>query len=253
MPESTPNRCEVQDANIRRHTLLLTYTPAFAFRVPVLSEATDPPSVVTDPVVSNELSERALEAAKAGDLMVLREAFDRGVQPKDVAISALSNGSPETYSCLLQAGLEPDYRLPGYMGTALTGAAIFGKPRLTRLLLERGANPNSPNARFGGPPQMGALACAATCIKNHKASAEIVSMLLEAGAKIDGSGALHEACYKGRLDVVRILIESGANVNERGIRRDGKSPLMLATEQGHEEIVEVLRAHATSEQRVIDK
>ena len=185
--------------------------------------------------------------------MVLRETFDRGVQPKDVASSALSNGSPETYSCLLDAGLDPNFRFAGYMGTALTGAAKFGKSHLIRLLLARGAHPNSPNARFGGPPQMGPLACAASCIRNRKASAEIVGMLLEAGAKIDGSGALHEACCNGRLDVVRILIESGANVNERGIRRDGKSPLMLATEQGHEEIVEVLKAHATSEQRVIDK
>lgn len=230
--------------------LLLIYTPALSCQPPVLSEATDPPSFVIGHVVSNELLKRAEEAAKAGDLMVLQETFDRGVQARDVTISALINGSPEAYSCLLHTGLDPNHKLPGYMGTALTAAAKFGKPRLIRLLLERGAHPNNPNARFEGPPQMGALACAANWMKNREASAEMVSILLEAGAKIEESGALHEACRNGRLDVVRFLIESGADVNERSTRPGGKCTLMLATEQGHEEIVEIVRVHATSEQQV---
>ena len=133
------------------------------------------------------------------------------------------------------------------MGTALTSTAKFGKPQLLRFLLERGADPNHPNARYGGPSRMGPLACAASAFKNHKTSAEMVSILLEAGAKIDGSGALQEACHWGRLDAVRLLIESGADVNGRSTRHNGKRPLVLAMEEGNEEIVETLRAHGASE------
>lgn len=39
-------------------------------------------------------------------------------------------------------------------------------------------------------------------------------------------------------------------MNERSTRHGGKCPLMLATEQGHEEIVEIVRVYVTSEQQV---
>ena len=53
-----------------------------------------------------------------------------------------------------------------------------------------------------------------------------------------GWTALHEACNHGYLDIVRTLIDHGADVNVRGL--DGDTPLHDAAVNGHEEITIVL-------------
>ena len=50
--------------------------------------------------------------------------------------------------------------------------------------------------------------------------------------------ALHEACNHGYLEIVKALIEHGADVNVRGL--DGDTPLHDAAVNGHEEITIVL-------------
>ncbi|XP_071152250.1 ankyrin repeat domain-containing protein 29-like [Mytilus edulis] len=50
-----------------------------------------------------------------------------------------------------------------------------------------------------------------------------------------GSSPLHIACFMGRLDVVRCLLDYNANINIT--KEDGTSPLLYACEVGHEDIV----------------
>lgn len=50
--------------------------------------------------------------------------------------------------------------------------------------------------------------------------------------------ALCAACLNGKLDVVKLLIKSGANVN--AINKDGYSPLFVACENGYDNIVQFL-------------
>jgi len=72
---------------------------------------------------------------------------------------------------------------------------------------------------------------------------EIVKALCNAGAdlKYDGEGTelltLHVACEIGNVEMVEILIEAGAQVDERC---QNATPLMVASEGGHDEVVKKL-------------
>ncbi|KAJ7440551.1 ankyrin repeat domain-containing protein, partial [Mycena galericulata] len=72
---------------------------------------------------------------------------------------------------------------------------------------------------------------------------EIVRILLEKGANINAAGgregsSLHIAAARGHTEIVRILLEKGANVNAAG-GRDGSS-LHIAAARGHIENVRIL-------------
>ena len=72
---------------------------------------------------------------------------------------------------------------------------------------------------------------------------EVVRMLLEAGADMnaenqDRSTALMFAAHNGHLEVVQVLLEAGADKN--AAKQDGATALMLAAEDGHLEVVQLL-------------
>jgi RNA polymerase sigma factor (sigma-70 family) len=82
-------------------------------------------------------------------------------------------------------------------------------------------------------------------IASRYGAADCVLALINASADVaargsDGSMALHDASFTGHLDVVRILIEHGAPINDREPRYNA-TPLGVARYAGHEEIVEYLR------------
>ncbi|MGC9317510.1 MAG: ankyrin repeat domain-containing protein, partial [Armatimonadota bacterium] len=52
-------------------------------------------------------------------------------------------------------------------------------------------------------------------------------------------GALHWAALRGHVEVATLLLDSGADINRRAI---GVTPLSLATESGHREMIELLVA-----------
>ncbi|XP_063411656.1 ankyrin repeat domain-containing protein 50-like [Mytilus trossulus] len=55
---------------------------------------------------------------------------------------------------------------------------------------------------------------------------------------VAGSSPLHIACFVGRIDVVRCLLNHNANINI--MKEDGTTPLYYASEVGHEDIVRLL-------------
>jgi len=52
---------------------------------------------------------------------------------------------------------------------------------------------------------------------------------------------LQWASYNGALEVVRLLLEQGADVEAKD--EDGKTALQQAGDRGHDEIVKLLREH----------
>jgi cytohesin len=78
---------------------------------------------------------------------------------------------------------------------------------------------------------------------------DIVELLIAKGANVNAKDnwdwtPLHSAVY-GHKDIVELLIAKGANVNARN--GGGRTPLWYAQDEGHTEIVELLRKHGAKE------
>jgi ankyrin repeat protein len=56
-----------------------------------------------------------------------------------------------------------------------------------------------------------------------------------------GETPLHGAAFTGRMEVVELLIENGADVNAKD--EDGGTPLLYVTLSGHKETADLLRKH----------
>ncbi|KAG6618567.1 uncharacterized protein IUM83_01405 [Phytophthora cinnamomi] len=74
-------------------------------------------------------------------------------------------------------------------------------------------------------------------------SLEVLELLLTSGANVnqeqrDGKTALHAACTWGRIEAARLLLANQANVGSRD--NDGQVPLHCACRNGHEELVRLL-------------
>ncbi len=78
---------------------------------------------------------------------------------------------------------------------------------------------------------------------SNRGHAEVVRLLLEKGAQIDskeysGNDALCYASYKGHIDVVRLLLEKGAKISQQD--NQGETALHFAVDKGHTEVVRLL-------------
>jgi ankyrin repeat protein len=112
-------------------------------------------------------------------------------------------------------------------------AALLGLYTITRLLLDQGAEVNTPGGRYGN-------ALHAASLKGHN---QVVRMLLKAGANIDAQSGdygnpLQAASYEGHELIVKMLLENKADVNAQG----GKygNALQSASAAGHQAIVQLL-------------
>lgn len=99
-----------------------------------------------------------------------------------------------------------------YGDTPLICAIDKDRPQIARLLIERGAKVDEPS-EVGCPPLMSAA--------QHDAG--IAALLLDRGASVEGRcvgwlegrTALMNAAIAGKIDVVRLLIDRGADVNAK--------------------------------------
>lgn len=116
-------------------------------------------------------------------------------------------------------------------------AAHFGQEDIVRSLLAKGADPDFPSQNgYNVYPIHAALGAG---------NNNIVKMLIEAGAEVNVVQSsritpLHLAAQQGNIDIIILLLENGADIS---IQTDtGQTPSDLAAERGFTEIAEILRA-----------
>lgn len=112
-----------------------------------------------------------------------------------------------------------------------------------RKLLDQGANVNSEDCH------------AAQCYTPLYVAAGlngdpvITQMLIAAGANLEardatrGATVLITASLQGYTDVVRVLLDRGADINARAEKNNGDTALMVSSSKGHVDVVRLLIAH----------
>ncbi|XP_063437047.1 uncharacterized protein LOC134718456 isoform X2 [Mytilus trossulus] len=148
---------------------------------------------------------------------------------------------------------KPDVNAQTYVGgNALYFSARNGNIEITQLLLENNADCNicihskqSMTDIFNNHPSF----------TLNKAKQNLFDTLVENTSSrvteyvskkavdyafdvVAGSSPLHIACFMGRTDIVRCLLDYKSNINMK--KEDGTTPLFYACEVGHEDIVRLL-------------
>ena len=124
-------------------------------------------------------------------------------------------------------------------GTTPLHWAVYKVDReLVAELLERGAKADVTN-KYGSSPLARSREARRTC--------ELVELLLDAGANVeapngDGQTALMLAARVGSLDIAKLLVERGADVNAREAWRD-QTALMWAVDGNFPELTQFLIEH----------
>jgi ankyrin repeat protein len=149
--------------------------------------------------------------------------------------AATVRGHEEIVRLLLRGKADVRCRIGANGPDALLLAAAEGKAKVAELLLAHKADPESEESEHHRRPLH--LAVAAGSIPT-------VSVLLAGGAKVDaldkgGNSPLHNAVEAGRPDLVRLLLDHGADAG-RAVSQKHLRPLHLAAQQGSREVVELL-------------
>ena len=209
---------------------------------PVAGQTSPPPQ--SPPVQKPPAVEVSIhEAAMNGDLATVKKLLeqnpallearddDEGVTPLAYAAGF---GHMEVLEFLVARGANVNARDPRGL-SALHLTVYTGQMQSLRFLLDKGAD-----TRASGPSGMSPLHFAV------KESPEIAGLLIQrkadVGARDDyGNTALILAARAGVQDVVRLLVESGADVNAAN-PLTGDGPLDVALQEGRTEIADFLRS-----------
>ncbi|KAF7980707.1 hypothetical protein HWV62_37169 [Athelia sp. TMB] len=135
---------------------------------------------------------------------------------------------------LIKQGADPNVP-SGPRGTALHGAAYWGRLEVFKVLLQLGADININGGEYG----------TVLHAASSTGSAEIVKVLFENSANIDIGGeefglALYAASLAGSAETVKVLLEHGADANAEGGQFEFGCALQAASYAASAETVKVL-------------
>jgi ankyrin repeat protein len=159
-------------------------------------------------------------------------------QVSDALYIACRNGQIEVVRFLL--GKQPDLSFRAFLGaTPLHWAYFGGSLTVVELLEQSGADLAARDDALGCTPRSFGI-----CVPANWGLAFLVrARLVEDPSLVnimDGrTSPLHEAARNNNVEVVRLLLEHGANPSLTN--GDGKTPLDFATELGHVAVAEMLQ------------
>lgn len=138
---------------------------------------------------------------------------------------AVELGDEDTINTLLELGADINVRNYGIGSRPLHSAVKNNNETVVRLLIERGATIDDVRDRISP------LTVATEC--GHL---EIVRILLDAGAdanirRLVNRAPLHTAVLRGNWEITKLLVEKGANVMARDFA--GESAIEMAKRLGH--------------------
>ncbi|KAL2004940.1 hypothetical protein VTN00DRAFT_2790 [Thermoascus crustaceus] len=156
--------------------------------------------------------------------------LEKAIQSRDFDLvhSCLSDGA--------KTGLDVNYDFER-LGVYLLHAAQRGHRVTARYLLDQGAHPNG---------DMAMCRWSALSVVAQYQGEDLAELLIQRDARINGSGALGRAARYRRFEMMRFLLLLtfllGNWVAPSLEDQNGYTPLMIAQERGHEEVVKLLRS-----------
>lgn len=199
---------------------------------------------------SREYPTELMNAAKDGNLAAVQAAVERGSKVgersnkgKRALMFAASEGHRDVAQWLIDQGADVNVA-DSYGTTALIVAATAGHHEVVKLLLEHGANIQVRDDS-GGAPLVNSV---------YFGHTETVRLLLDALSKSDASHLekrdseelLMLASGLGHVEIVRLMVKSGIDVNGRGLKQ--RTPLMAAAAFDRVEVAKALLANGADPQ-----
>jgi ankyrin repeat protein len=114
----------------------------------------------------------------------------------------------------------------------LLTAVVHGHVEIVKILLDNGANPNETNNSDEN----------ALLLAINRSHFGVAAALIAAGADVNKTSritsAIHLACDKGNLEMVKLVVGAGAHIDQQNTSRD--TPLGMAAYRGHLELCRYL-------------
>ncbi|KAN0119336.1 Ankyrin repeat-containing domain protein [Hyaloscypha variabilis] len=160
---------------------------------------------------------------------------------------AAGDGDNRLVQLLLDHGANINWQgTSEFSRTALQWACGHGHYLTVQLLIEKGADVNAPASRRGSNALQTATACGYL---------QIAKILLDAGAFVDALGgedfphwtALVWAARKGRIDILKLLLNAGADITTERGRSRLKYAMGEAKGAGNNAVAKFLKYHQTLE------